>query len=90
MNHNTYKYITGAATTTFAGNELTKVILHGISVNKAVTGTITVKSGSTILGVIAAGSAAGMYFHSECGVYIESLTIVNGSTEDFTVFYQNI
>jgi len=88
--YNTYKYITTATTTTFAGNELTKVILGSININKPLTGTLTVKSGSTTLAVFAASTPAGEYMYSSNGTVIESLNIVNGSTEDVTVFYRNI
>lgn len=85
-----YTYITTATTTSIFGTAIKRVNLLGISVNKATTGTISVQSGSTVIGVIAASSAAGMYFLSSFGVEVASLTIVNSATEDFTVFWNNL
>lgn len=87
---NTYKYITTAATTTFAGNETARVVLSAINVNKILTGTVTIKAGSTTIGVLAASTPIGEYWYSNGGTEIESLTIVNASTEDVTVLYRNI
>lgn len=87
---NGYKYITTAATTTFAGNETNRVVLGSINVNKVLTGTVTIKAGSTTIGVLAASAPIGEYWYSNTGTEIESLTIVNGSTEDITVLYRNI
>lgn len=88
-NQNTYKYITEAATTTFVG-ETTRTVVGAINVNKILTGTLTIKAGSTTIGVLAAGTPIGEYWYSSNGTEVESLTIVNGSTEDVTVFYRNI
>jgi len=85
-----YKYITGAATTTFAATETARVLLHGIQVNKILTGTLTIKAGSTTIGVLAASTPIGVYWLSTMGIEIEALTIVNSSAEDVTVFYNNI
>lgn len=87
---NSFKYITGAATTTFAGNETNRVVLGSINVNKILTGAVTIKSGSTTIGVLAASAPIGEYWYTNTGTLVESLTIVNGSTEDITVFYRNI
>lgn len=89
MNPNTYKFITGAATTTFAG-ETGRVILAGISVNKALTGTLIIKSGATTIGTIAIATPAGQYWTTTNGVEIENLSIVNSAAEDAVVFYRNI
>lgn len=90
---NGYKYITAAATTTFKSTETKRVILHGIEINKTMTGTLTIKSGGgsgTIIGVIAATTIPGSYWLSPMGVEIEDLAMINGSTEDITVFFTNI
>ena len=89
INQNTYKYITAAATTTFAGNT-TRVVLSSINVNKILTGTVTIRQGSTTIGVLAAATPIGQYWYSNTGIEIESLSIVNGSTEDITVAYRNL
>lgn len=88
---NNYKNITTAATTVFAPTGgLLRTVLGAININKTLTGTITIKSGSTTIGVIAATTPAGEYWYSNTGTLIEDLQIVNGSTEDVTVFYRNI
>ncbi len=90
---NTYKNITGAATTLFAGNETQRVVLGAININTALTGTLVIKSGGgsgTVIGTIAATTPAGEYWYSNTGVEIEGLAIVNASAEDVTVFYRNI
>lgn len=86
---NTFKYIVAAATTTFAG-ETNRVVLGAININKTLTGTVTIKLGSTTIGIIAAGTLAGEYWYSATGTEIESLTIVTSAVEDITVFYRNI
>ena len=86
---NTFKYIVAAATTTFAG-ETARVVLGAININKILTGTVTIKSGNTTLGIIAAGAPQGEYWYTTTGTEIESLTIVTNAVEDITVFYRNI
>jgi outer membrane lipoprotein-sorting protein len=88
-NTNSYKYITTAATTAFAG-ETKRVILSGIQINKTTAGTITVLAGSTTIGVIAAGTLPQTLWLSERGVEIQDLKITNAAGEDTTVFYRNI
>lgn len=87
MDHTSYKYITGAATTTFAGNESTRVFLHAINVNKLTIGTVTIQSDTTVLGILAAGTPIGQYWVSTRGLTIPSLTIVNAAAENITVEY---
>lgn len=87
---NTYKYITTAATTTFAGNEAKRIVLGAININKILTGTLTIKAGTTTIGIIAAAAPIGEYWYTTTGTEIEDLQIVNSSTEDVTVFYRNI
>lgn len=89
MNYNTYKYITGAATTTFAG-ELSKTLIGSININKTLTGTLTVKAGATTIAVFPIGTVPAQYWYSEAGTLIDTLSIVNSASEDVTVFYKNI
>lgn len=70
-------YITTAATYTVG-------LTYGIrvSINKALTGTLTIKDGATTVAVIAAATAAqDKVYYGFSGV----VTVVNGSTEDVTV-----
>lgn len=90
---NNYKYITAAATTTLAGTEVKRICLHGIFINKTMTGTLTILSGGgsgTTIGVIAATTVPGAYWVSTNGVEIENPAFTNGSTEDITIVYTNI
>ena len=87
---NSYAYITLAATTNLYGTETKRVLIHGIQVNKTTAGAVTIKAGSTIIGVIAAGTIPGAYWTSTNGVEVESANIVNASSEDITVIYTNI
>lgn len=87
---NSYKYITTAATTTFAGNETKRVIVDSIQINKITTGTLTLKAGTVTIGIVAIGCTQGPIFQSIYGTEIEDFQIVNSATEDITVFYRNI
>jgi hypothetical protein len=87
---NSYKNITTGATTTFAGTETKRVVLGAININKILTGTLVIKSGSTVIGTIAASTPIGEYWYTTTGTEIEDLQITNASTEDVTVFYRNI
>jgi hypothetical protein len=86
-----YTYINSAATTAIYGTSITRTILHGIAVNKTLTGTITIKAGTTTIGIIASGSIPGTYwFNTTNGILIESLTLVTSAADDVTVFWSNI
>lgn len=87
---NTYKYITTAATYNLFGNEVKRVVIHGIQINKTTAGTVSVKAGATVIGQFAASTAPGSYWISTNGIEVESANIVNASTEDITVIYTNI
>ena len=88
-NQNTYKYITSANTYTLAG-ETKRIALGAVNINKTLNGTLTLKAGSTTIGVFAAGTLPGEYLYSSNGTEIEDLKFVNTSTEDVLVFYRNI
>jgi hypothetical protein len=88
--HNSYKYITDVATYNFYGTETNRVVLHGINVNTTTGGTLTIKAGATIIGVIAAGTSKGTYWKSEKGMEIEALNMTNVAVENITVEYSNI
>lgn len=87
---NTYKYISTATTTNLYGTEVNRVVLHGIQINKTLGGTLTVKAGSTTIGIFASGTLPGSYWISTNGIEIESANIVTSSTDDITVIYTNI
>jgi hypothetical protein len=88
-----YTYITGAATTVIGPAAGTgtgrRIALTGIAINKALTGTLTIKSGATTLGQFAAGTAPGILWDVIGGVEIPDLQIVTSATEDITVFWTN-
>ncbi len=89
LNQNTYKYITDATTTTFAG-ETTRTVIATININKTLIGTLTIKAGTTTIGIFAAGTLPGEYWYSANGTEIESLSVINSAAADVTVFYRNI
>jgi hypothetical protein len=80
-------HITTAATTTINKNQ--PCLLMGISVNKALTGTVTVADGTTTIAVLTNGTTAplGMTLNTTGGIPFGSLTVVNSATEDLTVLY---
>ena len=49
---NNYKNITTATTTTFAGTETNRVVLGAINVNKILTGTLQIKAGTVLIGIM--------------------------------------
>lgn len=89
-----YTYITTAATNVIgpatAAIGPRRINLLGIQINKPLTGTLTVKSGSTTIGIIAASTVAGMYWYPDGGVEVADLQIINASAEDFNVFWNNL
>ena len=90
-----YTYITTAATTVIgpatAAIGPRRINLISIAVNKILTGTVTIKSGATTIGVLAASAPIGNYWlKSSGGTEVADLQIVNGSTEDVTVFWDNL
>lgn len=87
---NAYKYIKTAGTHNLFGTEVNRVILHGIQINKTLGGTLTVKSGTTTIGIFSANTLPGSYWISTNGIVIESANIVNAVDEDVTVIYTNI
>lgn len=93
MSVNNYKYITGAATTTFASLETNRVLLTSININKALAGTLTVKAGGgagTTIGVFPIATPISQYWFTDEGLEVESLAMINSAGEDITVFYRNI
>jgi hypothetical protein len=73
--------LTGTADTT-----LGSCLLFGISINKATTGTVTPKEGSTALGQFAASTAAGMYWTVPNGARFANLVITLSAADDVTAF----
>jgi hypothetical protein len=70
-------YITTATTTTVG-----KTYGLRVSINKALTGTLTIADGGVTVAVIAAATAAqDKVYYGFSGV----VTVVNGSTEDVTL-----
>lgn len=72
--------VTKNATTT-----LGQVKLYALFINKAMTGTVTVQEGSTVLATIAASTAAGTYFNFPGGMSFANLQFVsNNAAEDMS------
>lgn len=90
INANTYQYISTNTTTVIGSATARRINLRGIFVNKALTGNVTILSGSTTIGVIASGAAAGTYWRTHDGVEIADLQITTAAADDITVAFTNL
>lgn len=66
-------------------------VLYGVSVNKALTGTVTVSDAGTTLGILTNGTTAplGMNFATGAGgMPFQNLSVACSATEDITIFYE--
>ncbi len=75
------KKLTGTATTTIGS-----CLMYGISVNKTLTGTLTINESGTAVGQLAIGTPAGMYHIASHGVRYSVLTLVLSAGDDVTAF----
>lgn len=73
--------LTGTGTTTLNG-----CFLYGISINKALTGTLTVSENGTAVGQFAIGTVPGTYHIHPNGVRYYKLTLVLSAGDDCTAF----
>lgn len=82
MGNDSYpKKLTGTATTTLGSCRL-----MGISINKTLTGTLTVNESGTAVGQFAISTATGDYHNVPGGVRYANLTLVLSAGDDVTVF----
>lgn len=77
-----YKNYISKALTPNTTNTLGQFVLGGIHINKAMTGTLVIKDGTTTLGTIAASSAAGDYWTVPGGIAFANLVLVSNSASD--------
>lgn len=92
-----YTYISSGTTTVIGPAAATislpttgrRINLLGIGINKTLTGTVTVKSGSTTIGVIAIGTLAGTYWQTQAGIEVTDLQITTSAADDVTIFWNN-
>ena len=77
--------LTASATTTLGA-----VYCYGISINKALTGTVIVNDGLSNKAIFAAATPAGMYHTVPFGATYASLAIALSTTDDVTVFVRVI
>jgi hypothetical protein len=75
--------LTGSATTTFGS-----VVMYGVSVNKTLSGTMTIKESGTAVATFAATTPPGTYHLIPHGVRYAALTIVLSAGDDCTAFTQ--
>lgn len=80
-NESNPKKLAGTATTT-----LGSVLLFGISINKTLTGTLTVNESGTAVGQFAIGTTPGTYHLVHNGVRYANLTLVLSAGDDCTAF----
>jgi hypothetical protein len=98
INASNYTYISSGTTTVIgpiAGTTSLpttgrRIALVGIGINKTLTGTVTVKSGATTIGVLAIGTLAGIYWDTVFGIEIADLQIITSAADDVTVFWNNL
>jgi hypothetical protein len=79
MSYKNYKVIALTPNTT---NTLGQLVLGGIHINKAMTGTLVIKDGSVTLGTIAAATVAGTFWDVAGGAAFGNLVIVSNSAAD--------
>jgi hypothetical protein len=73
--------LTASATTA-----LKSCLLYGISINATLTGTVTIKEGSTSVGAFAATTPPGMYWILPNGTRFAALNIALSTTDNVTAF----
>lgn len=82
-------YTTAATNNVFGVSPVQSGKLHGITINKTTTGTITIQDtdGTTtvVIAVIAIGANPNTYWFPT--TIARGLQVVNSATEDFTVLY---
>jgi hypothetical protein len=87
---NNYTYISTATTTVIGAASLRRVNVMGIFINKTTTGTVTVKSGATTIGIFAIGTTPGSYWLTDNGVEVADLQIVTSAADDVTISWCNL
>lgn len=87
---NNYTYISTATTTVVGGTAIRRVNVMGIFINKTTTGTVTVKSGATTIGVFAIGTVPGSYWLTDNGVEVADLQIITSAADDVTIAWCNL
>lgn len=75
------KALGGTATTTFGS-----VFLMGITIGATLTGTITIKEGTTTILALAIGTPAGDYCNVPNGVRYTSLTVILSANDAAAAF----
>jgi len=73
--------LAGTATTT-----LNSVFLYNISINKTLTGTLTVNENGTAVAQFAIGTTPGNYHQNPNGARYSRLTLVLSAGDDVTAF----
>lgn len=84
-NESNPKKLTGTGTTTIGSCSC-----FGISVNKTLTGTLTVNESGTAVGQFAIGTTPNTYFNLPSGCRFANLTLVLSAGDDVTVFTKAI
>jgi hypothetical protein len=90
MPGNNYTYISTATTTVIGATSLRRINCMGIFVNKTLTGTVTVKTGATTIGILAIGTIAGTYWLTDEGVEIADMQITTSAADDVTIAWNNL
>ena len=83
MEYYNYNYITGAATVVVAARP---AFLHSITLNEALTGTVTVTDGDNTVAVVAIATAAQTLLYDVCTT--KNLTVTTSAGDDITVSFK--
>lgn len=62
----------------------------GIFINKALTGTVSVQSGATVIGSFAIGTVPNTYWITDNGTEVANLQIVTSAADDLTISWNNL
>jgi len=87
---NRYNY-THLTTGTTVINKGKGVLLAGVMINKALTGTVTITDGGATVAIFTNGTTAplgNMVFAGDGAISLQSLTVALSATEDITVVWQ--
>jgi hypothetical protein len=80
-NESNPKKLTASDTTTIGS-----CLLYGISINKTLTGTLTVNESGTAIGAFAIGTLPGTHHKVANGARYTNLTLVLSAGDDVTIF----
>ena len=85
-----YQYINSIATTVVGSTTYRRVNCLAIFINKTTAGTVTVKSGTTTIGIFAIGTPPNTYWLTDNGIEVADMQVVTSAADDLTIAYSNL